>query len=312
MVPPTQIADLRVASMAMVIAHAFATESMGLPVALASALAVVALVYGNGWFHLRRFVPQIASPWRPSAFLGGMLALWVAVGSPLAAYDEELLSVHMVQHLLLSAVAAPLLLLGAPAVPLLHGMPWIVLRGLATLLRWPPAHALGRMLVRPVVCWSLAMAVFIGWHTPAIFDLALRSARWHAVEHASFLASGLLFWWPVVQPWPSRATWPRWSIPLYLFLATLPCDALSAFLAFSDRVVYPAYFSAPRHFGLSALQDQEGAGALMWLSVTIAYVIPAAVITIKVLSPERAHSFRSSRDKVRAIGMPARDGDEVA
>jgi cytochrome c oxidase assembly factor CtaG len=204
------------------------------------------------------------------------------------------------------------LLLGAPAVPLLHGMPWIVLGGLATLLRWPRAHALGRMLVQPVVCWSVAMAVFIGWHTPAIFDLALRSERWHAVEHASFLASGLLFWWPVVQPWPSRATWPRWSIPLYLFLATLPCDALSAFLSFSDRVVYAGYLSAPRHVGLTALQDQERAGALMWLTVTIAYVIPAVVITIKVLSPERAHSSRSSRDNVRAIAMHARDGDEVA
>jgi cytochrome c oxidase assembly factor CtaG len=295
----------------MVIAHAIVTESTGLLIALASALTLAALVYGRGWFHLRRFVPQIASPWRPIAILGGLLALWVAVGSPLAAYDDELLSVHMVQHLLLSVVAAPLLLLGAPALPVLHGMPWIVLRGVATLLRRPSVRALGRTFAQPVVCWSLAMAVFIGWHTPAIFDLALRSERWHAVEHASFLASGLLFWWPVVQPWPSKTIWPRWSIPLYLFLATLPCDALSAFLAFSDRVVYSGYLSAP-YAGLTALQDQERAGALMWLTVTLAYVIPAAVITIKALSPERAHPCRPSRDNVRAITMQARDGDEVA
>jgi cytochrome c oxidase assembly factor CtaG len=146
-------------------------------------------------------------------------------------------------------------------------------------------RALGRVLGQPAVCWSVSTVALIGWHTPAMFQLALRSEGWHAVEHASFLASGLLFWWPVVQPWPSTARWPRWSIPLYLFLATLPCDALSAFLAFSDRVVYPAYLSAPRHFGLSVLQDQECAGAVMWLCVTIAYVIPAAVITTNVLSP---------------------------
>jgi cytochrome c oxidase assembly factor CtaG len=241
-----------------------------------------------------------------------MLALWVAVGSPLAAYDDELLSMHMVQHLLLSVVAAPLLLLGAPLVPLLHGMPWTLVGGVATLLRWPPARAVGRTVGHPAVCWSVAMAVFIGWHTPAIFDLALRSERWHAVEHASFLASGLLFWWPVVQPWPSRATWPRWSIPLYLFLATLPCDVLSAFLAFSDRVVYAGYLSPPHQVALTVLQDQERAGALMWLTVTIAYVIPAVVITIKVLSAERVRSSRPSRDNVRAIAMPARDEDEVA
>ena len=130
------------------------------------------------------------------------------------------------------------------------------------------------------------MVVFIGWHTPAMFELGLRSEAWHAFEHASFLVSGLLFWWPVVQPWPSTATWPRWTVPLYLFLATLPCDALSAFLAFSDRVVYPAYLSATRPFGLSALDDQACAGAMMWLSVTIAYAMSAAVITTKALASE--------------------------
>jgi cytochrome c oxidase assembly factor CtaG len=264
----------------------FAVESPGLAVALASVLAVAALVYCRGWFRLRRLVPELISPGWLSAFLIGLVALWVAVGSPLAAFDEELLSIHMVQHILLSAVAAPLILLGAPALPLLHGAPRsVVSRGLAPLLRWPPVRAVGRVLGEPAVCWSVAAVVFIGWHTPAIFELGLRSERWHAVEHASFLGSGLLFWWPVVQPWPSTAKWPRWSVPLYLFLATLPCDALSAFLAFSDRVVYPAYLSAPRHFGLSVLQDQQCAGALMWLCVTIAYVIPAAVITTNELSP---------------------------
>lgn len=272
----------------MIVAHGFASESSGLPVALASALALAAAVYCRGWLRLYRVVPDVASPWCPSAFLGGLLALWVAVASPLAA-DHELLFVHMVQHLLLSAVAAPLLLLGAPALPLLHGLPqWVVVRAVAPLIRWPPVRALGRSLAQPAVCWSVAMVVFIGWHTPAIFQLALRSERWHVVEHASFLASGCLFWWPVVQPWPSRAKWPRWSIPLYLFAATLPCDALSAFLVFSDRVVYPAYLSAPRHFGLSVLQDQEWAGAVMWVWVTIAYVLPAVIITTKILSPEPA------------------------
>jgi putative membrane protein len=270
----------------MIVAHAVAVESPALPITLASALAVAALVYWRGWRRLRRVVPEIGSRWCPIAFLGGLAALWIAVGSPLAAFDEELLSVHMVQHLLLSTVAAPLILLGAPALPLLHGMPrGVVSRGMAPLLRSRPVHALGRILRQPAVCWSAAMAVFIGWHVPAMFESGLRSEGWHAVEHASFFASGLLFWWPVVQPWPSASKWPRWSIPLYLFFATLPCDALSAFLVFSDRVVYPGYLSA-HHIRLSALEDQECAGAVMWIAVTIAYVIPATVITIRLLSPE--------------------------
>jgi putative membrane protein len=288
----------------MVIAHGVAVESPVLPVALASALALAALVYCRGWFRLRRVVPEIASPWSPSAFLGGLAALWIALGSPLAAFDGELLTVHMVQHLLLSTAAAPLILLGAPALPLLHGIPRsVVARGLGPLLRWHPVHALGRILGQPAICWSVAMVVFIGWHVPPVFELGLRSEGWHAVEHASFVASGLLFWWPVVQPWPSTATWPRWSIPLYLFLATLPCDALSAFLAFSDRILYPGYLSA-HHFGLSALEDQECAGAVMWLAVTIAYVIPAAVITVRLLSPDEARPL-TRRDHVRPIDTAA-------
>jgi cytochrome c oxidase assembly factor CtaG len=269
------------------ITHGAANDSPELTVTLVLALTVAALVYCRGWFRLRGLLPDIASPWYPSAFLGGLVALWVAVGSRLAALDHEMLSVHMVQNLLLSAVAAPLILLGAPALPLLHGIPRsTVLRRLAPLLRWAPVREWGRMFNHPALCWTVAILVFIGWHIPAIFEVGLRSERWHAIEQGSFLASGLLFWWPVVQPWPSTARWPRWSIPLYLFLATLPCDALSAFLVFSDRVVYPGYLSAPRPAGLTALQDQERAGALMWLWVTIAYVIPAVITTTRILSPD--------------------------
>jgi cytochrome c oxidase assembly factor CtaG len=263
----------------------FSGVSSPLALALASTLLIAAAVYARGWFRLHRLMPQIIAPWRLIAFLCGLGALWVAIGSPLAAFDEQLLTVHMVQHLLLSVVAAPLLLLGAPALPLLHGMPRLAMRRLGVVFRWSPVRALGRILGQPAVCWSVAMVVFVAWHIPPVFDLGLRSGRWHVVEHASFFASGLIFWWPVIQPWPSTPRWPRWSMPLYLFCATLPCDVLSAFLAFSDRVVYPAYLSAPRPFGWSVLQDQACAGALMWLCVTLAYVIPAAILTTTLLSP---------------------------
>jgi cytochrome c oxidase assembly factor CtaG len=128
-----------------------------------------------------------------------------------------------------------------------------------------------------------AAAVLIGWHIPAAFELGLRSELWHHVEHATFLTAGLLFWWPVIPSWPN-ASQPRWSIVLYLFLATLPCDALSAFLAFCGRVVYSSYLHIPHHFNLSPLQDQECAGALMWTCATFAYLIPAVLVTARLLS----------------------------
>jgi hypothetical protein len=155
---------------------------------------------------------------------------------------------------------------------------------LVPLFRSAPLQKVGRVLSQPALCWFAAAAALVGWHVPSLFALGLQSHLWHAVQHFSFLGCGFLFWWPVVQPWPSVPTWPRWSILLYLFLATLPCDILSAFLAFSDRIVYPVYLSTGRQFSISALEDQQCAAALMWTCVTIIYLVPATILTIQLLA----------------------------
>jgi cytochrome c oxidase assembly factor CtaG len=267
------------------------SHSWSLSILVTLALIVVALIYLRGWYQLRNALPDLVSVWRVAAFISGVFSLWVAVASPLAALDHQLLTVHMVQHLLLMTVAAPLILLGAPWVALLHGLPQRFMRSvMEPLLRCAAVHGAGCIVTHPLFCWLASAVTVIGWHVPALFKLGLHSEAWHEVEHASFFAAGLLFWWPVVQPWPSVARWPRWSVPLYLFLATLPCDALSAFLAFCNRVVYPHYLSMHRIFNISPLGDQESAGALMWVSVTFAYLVPAAVVTIQMLSPRRRAS----------------------
>jgi cytochrome c oxidase assembly factor CtaG len=230
-------------------------------------------VYLQGWLHVRRSLPSAARVWRPVAFLGGLLALWIAVGSPLWSLDEKMLVVHMAKHLLVMAVAAPLLLLGAPHLPLVY--PFV---------HWPPVARVTRVLTHPVFCWLSATFAVMVWHVPDIFELGMRSHWWHLVEFASFFGGGLLFWWPVIQPW-QRARWSRWSIPLYLFLATLPCDVLSAYLTFCDDVVYRPYLGASPASTVAALQDQQVAGALMWVSVTFVYLLPAVVITLQMLSP---------------------------
>jgi len=259
---------------------------VSLPVTLP--LIFAALAYLRGWFRLRRAFPTAVSALRVAAFLSGLFSVWIAVGSPLAALDDDLLTVHMLQHILLMTVAPPLILLGAPALPFLHGLPQRFVQGaLGDFLRWRPVQRLGHLLTNPAVCWLAAMGALVGWHVPAVFNLALRSEWCHAVEHADFFTTGLLFWWPVVQPWPSVARWPRWRIPLYLFFATLPCDLLSAFLTFCDRVVYTSYLTAPLLFHLSPLQDQECAGAVMWVSATFIYLIPAVIVTIQILSPSK-------------------------
>ena len=243
---------------------------------------LTALVYWRGW-HRLPVDSRDASSWRRLAmFISGMVALWIAVGSPLATMDHSRLTFHMVQHLVLMTIAAPLILLGEPVTTLRRAIPNTiadqVVRPLSRHLR-----GLGRILTHPVSCWVAGTGVVIAWHVPFVFELGMHSQLWHAVQHASFLAGGLLFWCPVIQPWPVNFQWQRWSIPLYLFFATLPCDALSAFLAFCGRVVYPSHAAADLAASALRLHDQEFAGALMWCWVTFAYLIPAIGITLGIL-----------------------------
>jgi putative membrane protein len=257
-----------------------------LPVTLA--LVALQFVYLLGWYRLRKAIPHLLSVWRLAAFSCGLFTLWVAVGSFLAAADHLLLTAHMAQHLLLMTVSAPLILLGAPLIVLLNGLPRpFALLVSGPLLRCSPLRALGRIVTHPLFCWLAGVGTVIAWHMPALFELGMHSAQWHQVEQGCFAAAGILFWWPVIQPWPSLAAWPRWGVPLYLFLATLPCDVLSAFLTFCGRVVYPHYLSGHRLFNISPLGDQECAGALMWVWVTFVYLAPAVVVTIQALSPQR-------------------------
>src|SRR5258705_3597644 len=237
-----------------------------------------------------RFVSAAAIPaWKASSFLCGLVLVWMAWGSPLAAYDHSLLTVHMIKHLLLMTFAPPLILLGEP-MQVFWGMTPLMARStLGRVWHRPIVQRLARMVTNPVLCWAASALTLIAWHVPTLFALGVRSEIGHTVEQAMFFGTGLLFWWPVIQPWPSTSTGPRWSLLLYLFLATLPCDVLSGFLAFSDRVAYPVYFSTPRLFGFSVLEDQQCAPALMWTCVTLVYLVPAAIICSRLLAPRTSH-----------------------
>jgi len=281
-----------------------ALRSWSAPLGVDLALCATAVIYARGWFRMRSAFPGLISLWQFATFIAGIICVWIAIGSPLNAFDDALLTVHMVQHLLLMSVAPPLILLGAPQLPLLHGLPQFFARKIVgPLLRWSLVKRLERIAGNPAFCWLAATVALIGWHIPAVFGLALRWNWLHELEHACFLGAGLLFWWPVIQPWPSIARWPAWSIPLYLFCATLPCDALSAFLAFCDRVVYPSYISAPRMFAWSPLADQQFAAAMMWAAVTIILVIPAVVVTLRILAPQEAGSSQEAFARLRGIAI---------
>jgi putative membrane protein len=219
------------------------------------------------------------------------------------------LTIHMVKHLLLMTVAAPLILAGSPLVVLQSWTSRCFIEN-KVLLGSLPAGSFERCLTHPVLCWLVGTSAVIGWHLPVAFELAMRSHWIHGVEDGCFLLAGLLFWWPVLQPSSSGAG-PRWSMALYLFLATLPCDILSAFLVFCNRLVYPFYQSTPQLFSLPPLEDQECAGALMWVWVTFAYLIPAVAITVQMLSPSHTQSQEPIQAAPHRVADRSRNGAEA-
>jgi putative membrane protein len=263
--------------------HHSATESIW----VAGALILAAFLYLRVWLGVRSRDHGNVENWRAGSFALGLLFIWIATASPLAALDHEMLTAHMAQHLLLMTLAPPLILLGIPREPLAHGLSQRFLQAIGRPVRSEPIQQLASVVTHPAFCWFAAAGTLVLWHIPSVFMFGLRSPMWHCIEQASFLATGLLFWSPVVRPLQNSLKWPEASILLYLFLATLPCDILSGFLVFCDRVIYPAFLSSPRSFGLSALEDQQCAGALMWTCVTVVYLIAGSVFTARLLSPHR-------------------------
>jgi putative membrane protein len=270
------------------------------------ALILVSFVYVRGWRGVRVAWVSAIPAWRVASFLFGMSVIWGALASPLAAYDHALLTVHMIQHLLLMTFAPALILLGEPLLAFWHGWPRLGKIVLGPVFRQPFVRRFARVISRPALCWIVSALTLLGWHVPGLFTLGMHSEVWHFVEQASFLGAGFLFWWPVVQPWPSVSRGPQWSTLLYLFAATLPCDILSGFLAFSDRVAYPLYLSTPRLFGFSVLEDQQCAAALMWTCVTFVYLVPAAIICSRLLAPGTSRELDVQQSQFSGGPLPQR------
>jgi putative membrane protein len=276
--------------------------------AIIAAVGIAALLYVRGWRTYNSRLPARFSQGRLVAFSAGLGCLWAALASPLDAAADVYLSAHMVQHILLLTAAPALLLLGDPFLPLIRGLPGVLRRGIVGPIarqRWlgQASHA----LTHPIVTLLASLGIFFIWHVPALFQLAVRVPAVHVVEHASFFAGGLLFWWPVVRPWPSRPRWPPGAMVPYLLVADVGNTVLAAALTFADRVLYPIYQTPPRGSEPGALGDQVLAGVAMWVPMSLAYLVPAALLTVRLLSPSRLEARAADRRRRASAkrGVPA-------
>jgi cytochrome c oxidase assembly factor CtaG len=265
---------------------------------LIGGILLAAGIYLRGWLSLRR---RRSVRWQTRhliAFFGGLGLLFLALGSPVESYAPFLLQVHMAQHLLLMMAVPPAMWLGEPLIPLLRGLPAPVrMYWIAPLFQSRGIRRTFTVLTSPGPALILFTATNWFWHLPPLYEAALRSSDWHYVQHVSFLVAGLLFWYPVVRPFPARPRWSRWQLVPFLILADVQNTILSALLTFSNHVLYPYYDEVPRLYGLSALDDQAAAGVLMWVPGSIAYLLPLFVLGVRILYG--APSNQPARSRIR-------------
>jgi cytochrome c oxidase assembly factor CtaG len=209
---------------------------------------------------VRRVGARHWPPARIAASVAGVAVVLVALQSGLEAYDDRLLSAHMLQHVLLLMVAPPLLLLGTPVLLALRSLPPS---------RGPALTALlmrARRLTSPPVCLAVFTAVVVGLHVPPVFDRAVRDPLLHGCEHAAFLAAGCFLWWPLSDagPVPARRLGSIGRI-FYMLAAMVPEDLIGAYLNHANWVLYAPYGASAHALGISAVIDQQRAGAIMWV-----------------------------------------------
>lgn len=226
------------------------------------------------------------------AFAGAILALLVALASPLDGLgDKYLFSMHMLQHVLLGDIAPLLLLLSLSRV---------IMRPLTRRLM-AVERALGP-LAHPLTGLFIWLGIMYLWHVPAFYDAALEHPLVHVIEHAAFFTAGIAVWWPLIQPVPMRhrmtGLWPL----AYVGAAKFGLAALGLYLTWSSNVLYPFYEDAPRIWGLTAIQDQNMGGAIMMVEQSLTFVIVLVTVFVGILTRSEAEQRRQERlEDARAV-----------
>ena len=245
-------------------------------------LVVSAVLYARGTraIHRRAGAGHGVTQMQAACFWAGWWTLVFALLSPLHPLSEQLFFAHMIQHELLMVVAAPLLVLGRPLVPMLWALPLPARIRTGRMTRDHRIAIVWTTLTLPPVAWALHAVAIWGWHTPWLFQATLESDAVHALQHGCFLGTALLFWWAMIHPRSAVAgsASARGAAVIYLFTTTVHSGALGALLTFSRTLWYPSYASTAASWGISPLEDQQLAGLIMWIPASVAYLVAALAI----------------------------------
>lgn len=245
-------------------------------IVIGTALLVGLYLYGIGPLRRKYHLADEVKRGQVIAFLLGVFSIFLALVSPLDELgDSYLFSAHMVQHLFITIVGPPLLLMGTPG--------WL----LRPLWRNRTIFLIARVFTFPALAFFLYNADFWLWHAPPLYNATLENQGIHILEHVTFIVFGVLYWWPILSP---SEELPRLSLGgqvLYIFLAGMPTVALGAGLTFLPPL-YAPYLAAPRIWGLSAAVDQQLGGLIMWIPGNIFYIVIISILFIRWMQKQDA------------------------
>ena len=220
----------------------------------------------------QKIAPNIQTPTsgQRASFFVGLAIIFITLNGPLHDLsDYYLFSAHMIQHLVLTLIVPPLLILGTPG--------WM----LRPLLRKPSVARLATRMTSTAGCFLIFNAVLAFWHLPPMYNLALNNHSIHIVQHLMFLAASVFMWWPITSQLPEL---PRASYPaqmMYCFLLTVPMGIIAIFVSMAEDLLYPAYAIAPRIWGMSPMQDQQYGGLIMWIPGALFFYGVMSVVFFK-------------------------------
>lgn len=218
--------------------------------------------------------------WRTASYLLGVTVLLLAIESPLDALAEHHFSMHMIQHELLMMLAAPLILLGAPTTPVLRGLPRSVRRRFVRpIMRRPEAHLLYQTITHPLIVAVTFTALLWAWHlAPGWYDSALENRVLHDLQHVSFMLSGLLLWWNIIDPAPLKSRIGYITRMGLLVVLSTPKSFLGALITFNDSTLYGFYEEVRPILELTPMQDQEIGGLIMWVPSQMMFLLSAGIV----------------------------------
>lgn len=247
------------------------------PSIIVGSIVVIALyLYGVGPLRVKYSLAERVAAWRVISFILGVSIIFISLFSALDKLgDDYLFSVHMVQHLFLTIVGAPLMVLGTPG--------WLI----KPLLRNRTIFKIGKFLTYPAIAFVLYNGDFWLWHLPVLYDIALKNDLIHILEHLSFIVFSVVYWWPVLSNSEELPRLPLVGQILYVFLSGMPAVALGAGLTFADPL-YAPYIYAPRVWGLSPATDQQLGGLLMWIPGSILNIIIISILFIQWMQRQDA------------------------